>query len=74
VVKASGLAIEIFEEAIKRLPYALPYEYVVFNRTENISSSYDDFVYQVYLKVTHTLLVYLFKSNVYKSHKCSSKI
>jgi len=74
LVKASGLAIEIFEEAVKRLPYALPYEYVVFNTTGNVSSSYDDFVYQVYLKVTHTLHVYLFKSKVYKSHKCSSKI
>jgi len=50
VVKASGLAIDIFEEAVKRLPYALPYEYIVFNTTENVSSSYDDFVYQVYLK------------------------
>ncbi|CAL4970134.1 unnamed protein product [Urochloa decumbens] len=49
-IKASGLAIEIFEEAVKRLPYALPFEYVVFNTTENISSSYDDFVNQVYLK------------------------
>ncbi|CAN6231163.1 unnamed protein product [Urochloa humidicola] len=49
-IKASGLAIEIFEEAVKRLPYALPFEYVVFNTTENVSSSYDDFVNQVYLK------------------------
>jgi ionotropic glutamate receptor len=65
VAKESGLAIEIFEEAVKRLPYALPYEYIVFNTTGNVSSSYDDFVYQVYLKVTHTLHVYLFKSKVY---------
>ncbi|CAL5081553.1 unnamed protein product [Urochloa decumbens] len=50
VVKASGLAIDVFEEAVKRLPYALPYEYIVFNTTENVSSSYDDFVNQVYLK------------------------
>ena len=49
VVKASGLAVDIFEEAMKGLPY--PYEYVVFNTTKNVSSSYDDFVYQVYLKV-----------------------
>ncbi|CAN6272195.1 unnamed protein product [Urochloa humidicola] len=49
-IKASGLAIEIFEEAVKRLPYALPFEYVLFNTTENVSSSYDDFVNQVYLK------------------------
>ncbi|EEC84613.1 hypothetical protein OsI_31449 [Oryza sativa Indica Group] len=48
--KASGLAVEVFEEAVKRLPYALPYEYVFYNTTGSISSSYDDFVYQVYLK------------------------
>jgi ionotropic glutamate receptor len=51
VIKASGIAIDVFEEAVKRLPYALPYEYVVFNITKNSSSSYDDFVNQVYLKV-----------------------
>ncbi|TVU24228.1 hypothetical protein EJB05_26649, partial [Eragrostis curvula] len=50
LIKASGLAIDVFEEAVKILPYALPYEYVVFNTTENVSSSYDDFVYQVFLK------------------------
>nr|AGT17372.1 hypothetical protein SHCRBa_233_B18_R_10 [Saccharum hybrid cultivar R570] len=50
VIKASGIAIDVFEEAVKRLPYALPYEYVVFNITKNSSSSYDDFVNQVYLK------------------------
>jgi glutamate receptor, ionotropic, plant len=47
----SGLAIDVFEEAIQKLPYALPYEYVVFNITENVSSSYDDFIYNVFLKV-----------------------
>ena len=51
VIKASGIAIDVFEEAVKRLPYALPYEYVVFNIAKNSSSSYDDFVNQVYLKV-----------------------
>ncbi|CAD6219170.1 unnamed protein product [Miscanthus lutarioriparius] len=50
VIKASGIAIDVFEEAVKRLPYALPYEYVVFNIAKNSSSSYDDFVNQVYLK------------------------
>ena len=69
VVKASGLAIDIFEEAVKRLPYKLPYEYIVFNTTENVSSSYDDFVYQVYLKVSHTLHVYLFRV---QSTSCTS--
>uniref|UniRef100_J3MXN7 Glutamate receptor n=1 Tax=Oryza brachyantha TaxID=4533 RepID=J3MXN7_ORYBR len=50
ITTASGLVVDVFEETVKRLPYALPYEYVFYNTTENISSSYDDFVYQVYLK------------------------
>lgn len=74
VVKPSGLVIDIFEEAVKKLPYALPYEYVVFNTTENVSSSYDDFVYQAYLKVTHTSHVCLFKSKVIScTNSCFSK-
>jgi glutamate receptor, ionotropic, plant len=51
LIKASDLAINIFEEAVQRLPYPFPYEYVLFNTTEDGSSSYDDFVYQVFLKV-----------------------
>uniref|UniRef100_J3MXP1 Ionotropic glutamate receptor C-terminal domain-containing protein n=1 Tax=Oryza brachyantha TaxID=4533 RepID=J3MXP1_ORYBR len=51
VIKASGFSIDIFEEAVKRLPYALPYEYVAFDTSRDTSTgSYDDFVYQVYLK------------------------
>uniref|UniRef100_A0A0D9XDY6 Ionotropic glutamate receptor C-terminal domain-containing protein n=1 Tax=Leersia perrieri TaxID=77586 RepID=A0A0D9XDY6_9ORYZ len=55
-IKATGLAIDVFEEATRRVPYALPFEYVasdVADRTSRSyeeSSSYDDFVYQVYLK------------------------
>ncbi|KAF8657764.1 hypothetical protein HU200_059924 [Digitaria exilis] len=42
----------VFEEAVKMLPYAMPYEYVLFGSTKDTSSgSYDDFVYQVHLKV-----------------------
>ncbi|XP_062198782.1 glutamate receptor 2.8-like [Phragmites australis] len=44
---ARGLSVDVFEEAVKRLPY----EYVAFGSTEDMGSrSYDDFVYQVYLK------------------------
>ncbi|KAL6846534.1 hypothetical protein ACP4OV_023982 [Aristida adscensionis] len=50
LTKARGLAIDVYEEAVKRLPYALRYEYVIFNTTEDVSSSYDDYVHQVYLK------------------------
>ncbi|KAK3138963.1 hypothetical protein QOZ80_5AG0375800 [Eleusine coracana subsp. coracana] len=51
-IKATGLSIDVFEEAVKRLPYALPYEYVVFDTLRDTSiRNYDDFVYQVYLKL-----------------------
>ncbi|TVU19111.1 hypothetical protein EJB05_35244, partial [Eragrostis curvula] len=50
-IKATGFSIDVFEEAVKRLPYALPYEYVVFDTLRDTSiRSYDEFVYQVYLK------------------------
>ncbi|GJN33931.1 hypothetical protein PR202_gb22562 [Eleusine coracana subsp. coracana] len=50
--KASGLSVDVFEEAVKMLPYAVPYEYVLFGSPEDTSSrSYDDFVYQVHLKL-----------------------
>ncbi|XP_044948368.1 glutamate receptor 2.8-like [Hordeum vulgare subsp. vulgare] len=50
--KASGFSVDVFEEAVKKLPYALPYEYVIFSTTDDRSSEdYNDFVYQVYLKI-----------------------
>uniref|UniRef100_A0A0D9XDY7 Glutamate receptor n=1 Tax=Leersia perrieri TaxID=77586 RepID=A0A0D9XDY7_9ORYZ len=50
-IKASGFSVDIFEEAVKRLPFALPYEYVAFDTSRDTSTgSYDDFVQQVYLK------------------------
>jgi ionotropic glutamate receptor len=52
---ASGLSIDIFEEAVKRLPFALTYEYVAFGTDDTASpGSYNDFVYQVYLQVRNT--------------------
>ncbi|KAM3024960.1 hypothetical protein ACUV84_038573 [Puccinellia chinampoensis] len=49
--RVSGLSIDIFEEAVKRLPFALTYDYVPFGTTDTASSgSYNDFVYQVYLQ------------------------
>ncbi|CAL5074220.1 unnamed protein product [Urochloa decumbens] len=48
---ASGLSIDIFEEAVKRLPFALDYEYEAFDTVDIQSTgSYNDFVYQVYLQ------------------------
>lgn len=56
--KASGFSIDIFEEAVKRLPFALPYEYVAFDTSRDTSTgSYDDFVHQVYLKVLRSLML-----------------
>ncbi|RLN33976.1 hypothetical protein C2845_PM03G35200 [Panicum miliaceum] len=49
--RASGLSIGIFEEAIKKLPFALSYEYEAFDTVDTQSTgSYNDFVYQVYLQ------------------------
>jgi ionotropic glutamate receptor len=54
--KATGLSVDVFEEAVKILPYAVPFEYVLFGSPEDTSSrSYDDFVYQVHLKVKISL-------------------
>ncbi|KAL5206282.1 hypothetical protein ABZP36_034491 [Zizania latifolia] len=51
-ITASGYAIDVFEEVIKRLPYAMPYEYVGFDNGRGFNSgSYNDFVYQVHLGV-----------------------
>ncbi|RLM86525.1 hypothetical protein C2845_PM04G12580 [Panicum miliaceum] len=49
--RASGLSIDIFEEAVKKLPFALSYEYEAFDTVDTQSTgSYNDFVYQVYLQ------------------------
>uniref|UniRef100_A0A453JN69 Glutamate receptor n=1 Tax=Aegilops tauschii subsp. strangulata TaxID=200361 RepID=A0A453JN69_AEGTS len=44
----SGLTVDIFEEAVKRLPFPLSYEYLEFDTTD--TRSYNDFVYHVYLQ------------------------
>ncbi|KAF7096552.1 hypothetical protein CFC21_098481 [Triticum aestivum] len=50
-ITATGYAIDVFEEAIKKLPYAVPYEYVSFDALGVNYRSYNDFVYQVPLGV-----------------------
>ncbi|KAJ3704818.1 hypothetical protein LUZ61_008523 [Rhynchospora tenuis] len=48
--KASGYSVDVFEAAVKRLPYAVPYEYELFGGDSVDSSlTYNDLVYQVYL-------------------------
>ncbi|XP_037434542.1 glutamate receptor 2.8-like [Triticum dicoccoides] len=49
-ITATGYAIDVFEEVLKRLPYAIPYEYVAFDQGVS-NGSYNDFVYQVNLGV-----------------------
>lgn len=54
--RVSGLSIDIFQEAVKRLPFALTYDYLAFDTADTASTgSYNDFVYQVYLQVRNTL-------------------
>uniref|UniRef100_A0A0E0IJV5 Glutamate receptor n=1 Tax=Oryza nivara TaxID=4536 RepID=A0A0E0IJV5_ORYNI len=49
--RVSGLSIDIFEEVVKRLPFALTYDYLAFDTEDTASTwSYNDFVYQVYLQ------------------------
>ncbi|KAJ0985044.1 hypothetical protein J5N97_003400 [Dioscorea zingiberensis] len=46
-----GFVIEVFESAVKRLPYALPFEYVSYKSSDGKSTgSYDDLVHQVTLQ------------------------
>jgi glutamate receptor, ionotropic, plant len=52
---ASGFSIEVFQEAVKRLPFALSYEYESFDTNGTGSGSNDDFVYQVHLQVLNNL-------------------
>lgn len=51
----SGYSIDVFEAAVKRLPYALSYEYIPYN----CASSYDKLITEVYLKVSLSR-IYLF--------------
>ncbi|KAF9662011.1 hypothetical protein SADUNF_Sadunf18G0008800 [Salix dunnii] len=47
----TGFCIDVFETAVKKLPYALHYEYVPFAKPDGEpAGTYDDLVYQVYLK------------------------
>ncbi|PON73156.1 Ionotropic glutamate receptor [Parasponia andersonii] len=47
---ATGFTIDVFEAAVKALPYALPYDYFPFAKPNGASAgTYDDLVHQVYL-------------------------
>nr|CAD1827875.1 unnamed protein product [Ananas comosus var. bracteatus] len=51
-VTPSGYSIDVFEAAVRRLPYTIPYEYIPFN-----SGNYDDFVYQVFFRLKFDAVV-----------------
>uniref|UniRef100_A0ACD5XS88 Uncharacterized protein n=1 Tax=Avena sativa TaxID=4498 RepID=A0ACD5XS88_AVESA len=57
VTTATGYAIDVFEEVLKQLPYAIPYEYVAFDNAQGVShGTYNDFVYQVHLGVYQAVI------------------
>ncbi|KAJ3704812.1 hypothetical protein LUZ61_008517 [Rhynchospora tenuis] len=48
--KAIGYAVDVFEEAIKKLPYSVPFEYEQFGEGLQASMvTFNDFVFQVYI-------------------------
>jgi ionotropic glutamate receptor len=48
----TGYSIAIFEAAVDALPYAITYEYIPFVKPDGkAAGTYNDLVYQVYLKV-----------------------
>jgi ionotropic glutamate receptor len=50
--KITGFCIDVFDTVVKTLPYDLPYEYVPFAKPDGEpAGTYNDLVYQVYLKV-----------------------
>ncbi|XP_050365342.1 glutamate receptor 2.8-like [Argentina anserina] len=47
----TGFCIDVFNAAVELLPYALPYEFIPFENSSGLmDGSYDDLIYQVYLK------------------------
>ncbi|KAJ6373291.1 hypothetical protein OIU76_027598 [Salix suchowensis] len=47
----TGFCIDVFDTAVKALPYDLPHEYVLFAKPDGEpAGTYNDLVYQVYLK------------------------
>lgn len=50
----TGYCIDIFKAVMKELPYTVDYEFVPFvNSSHQSNGTYDDLVYQVYLKVCY---------------------
>ncbi|KAL8458834.1 hypothetical protein ACS0TY_036369 [Phlomoides rotata] len=50
-VKATGFSVQVFEEVIKSMPYAVPFEYVPFEKPDGeAAGDYDELIYQIYLQ------------------------
>ncbi|VVA11672.1 PREDICTED: glutamate receptor [Prunus dulcis] len=46
----TGFSIDVFKAAVEMLPYALPYEFIPFAKSDGTSAgTYNDLVYQIYL-------------------------
>lgn len=57
-ITASGFCIDIFEEVIRNLPYAVPFDYIPFGLLHNQNlPDYDDFVDQINLGVILLLVL-----------------
>lgn len=51
-VTATGFSVHVFEEVIKSMPYAVPFDYVPFERPDGeAAGDYDNLIYQIYLQV-----------------------
>ena len=54
--KVTGYCIDVFDAVMGSLPYAVPYEYIPFGTPDGKpAGNYNDLIYQVFLKVSHTL-------------------
>ena len=52
ITKVTGYCIDIFDAAVKELPYAVAYDYIPFANAEGkAAGTYNDLIYQVYLGV-----------------------
>ncbi|KAI3455710.1 hypothetical protein Pfo_012373 [Paulownia fortunei] len=50
-VKATGFCIDVFEEVMRSMPYAVPYEYIPFETPDGQSAGdYNELVYQIFLE------------------------
>lgn len=75
---AKGYCINVFDAVMAQMPYHVPYNYVKFEDAHgNMKGTYDDFIYQVYLKVSYNFLHFAFlvwKHDNFDASKSSSSL